>query len=74
MPAEKPPSPYGAKSIAEVPINRATPAVINAVSTRLTESAFGNSRYVRKTYPKLSPNEQPQGPQNEDRHACQNYC
>jgi putative selenate reductase molybdopterin-binding subunit len=31
MPTEIPPGPYGAKSIAEVPINTANAAVINAV-------------------------------------------
>ncbi len=68
MPAEKPPGPCAAKSLAKVPINMATPAAIDAVYPP-SEFAFGNSRCVRKTHPTLLPNEQPQGPQNEDRHA-----
>jgi hypothetical protein len=42
-------------------------------STTTSESTSGNSRSVRKTNPKLSPNEQPQGPLTEDQYACQNY-
>ena len=65
---EKPPGLYGARSIAEVPINTANAPVINAVYPP-SEFASGNSRCVRKAHPKLSPNEQPQGPPTEDEHA-----
>lgn len=38
-----------------------------------SESAPENSQCVRETHRKLSPNEQPQGPLNEEEHDYQNY-
>ncbi len=43
-------------------------AIYHAIGIRIRKFPV-----VRKTYPKLSPNEQPQGLPTEDQHACQNH-